>query len=141
MKTQTITRENLRLIHDAACSAWKAKLTDYANKEPFSSTVTFTDEQVTEMFDASSETQKAVLIKAGLVLPVEETGNLFTRTLEQEDVTNLRDAGLDISICNGYADVINRSDLQHKALVLYSGEVILHKTSCGSTVIEFKKKS
>jgi len=69
-KTQTITKENLGKIHDVACTEWKAIITGYANADPFSSTVTLTDDQVKTMFKESNSDQTKVLIDAGLVKPI-----------------------------------------------------------------------
>ena len=63
MKTITISKVNLKKIHDVACSTWKTKLEGYANRNPFDSEVELTDSEVNEMFDASDEKQTKVLNK------------------------------------------------------------------------------
>ena len=60
---QIITKENLKKIHDVACSTWKAKLTQYAIRNPFGNEVELTSDEVNEMFDASDEKQSKVLNK------------------------------------------------------------------------------
>jgi hypothetical protein len=63
MKNQSISKENLKKIHDVACSTWQAKLEVYAKREPFSSEVELTSAEVNEMFEASDEKQSKVLNK------------------------------------------------------------------------------
>ena len=60
---QIITKENLKKIHDVACSTWKEKLTQYAIRNPFGKEVELTSDEVNEMFDASDEKQSKVLNK------------------------------------------------------------------------------
>jgi hypothetical protein len=65
--TQTISRKNLGLIHDVACSTWKSTIEDWMKEQGvFLDEYTLTEEQVDKMFIASSDTQKTVLVKAGL---------------------------------------------------------------------------
>jgi hypothetical protein len=61
MKAQTITKENLKKIHDVACTTWKSKLEAYANRKPFDCEVELTGEEIEEMFAASDSNQKQVL--------------------------------------------------------------------------------
>lgn len=61
MKNYTITREQLKKIHDVACFDWKEKITEYAVKNPFGDTIEFTQTEVDEMFKAASLSQTAVL--------------------------------------------------------------------------------
>ena len=63
MKTQTITKENLKKIHDVACNDWKKKLEGYANRKPFDSEIELTEDEIDEMFAASDANQKQVLSK------------------------------------------------------------------------------
>jgi len=58
MKAQTITKENLKKIHDVACTTWKSKLEAYANRKPFDCEVELTGEEIEEMFAASDSNQK-----------------------------------------------------------------------------------
>ena len=60
---QIITKENLKKIHDVACSTWKEKLTQYAIRNPFGNEVELTSDEVNEMFDASDEKQSKILNK------------------------------------------------------------------------------
>ena len=65
--TQTISRKNLGLIHDVACSTWKSTIECWMKEQGvFLDEYTLTEEQVDKMFIASSDTQKTVLVKAGL---------------------------------------------------------------------------
>jgi hypothetical protein len=63
MKTQTITKKNLKKIHDVACDTWKKKLEGYANRKPFDSEIELTEDEIDEMFGASDANQKQVLSK------------------------------------------------------------------------------
>ena len=65
--TQTISRKNLGLIHDVACSTWKSTIEDWMKEQGvFLDEYTLTEEQVDKMFMSSNDTQKTVLVKAGL---------------------------------------------------------------------------
>jgi len=67
MPTQKITREAFESIYNVACSTWQGKLESFvADQGLFKKEYTLTEEQVDEMFKASSSEQKAVLVKAGL---------------------------------------------------------------------------
>jgi hypothetical protein len=61
MKTNEITKDQLKQIHDVACSGWKAKIIEFAARNPFGNTVEFTSEEVAEMFKASDNKQTEVL--------------------------------------------------------------------------------
>ena len=64
---QTISRKNLGLIHDVACSTWKSTIEDWMKEQGvFLDEYTLTEEQVDKMFMSSNDTQKTVLVKAGL---------------------------------------------------------------------------
>lgn len=63
MKSQKITKENLKAIYDVACSGWKTKIEQYAIKNPFSNEVELTNTEIEEMFNASDDKQKKVLLK------------------------------------------------------------------------------
>ena len=60
---QTITKTNLKAIHDIACASWKTKLTNYANRQPFDSEVKLEQSEIDEMYSASDAAQKKVLDK------------------------------------------------------------------------------
>jgi hypothetical protein len=61
MKTNEITKDQLKQIHDVACSGWKAKIIEFAARNPFGNTVEFTSEEIAEMFKASDNKQTKVL--------------------------------------------------------------------------------
>lgn len=63
MNNQTITRENLKEIHNVACSSWKTKLENYAKRNPFDNEIYFTQEEINEMIQASDAAQVKVLKK------------------------------------------------------------------------------
>jgi hypothetical protein len=68
--TQTISRKNLGLIHDIACSTWKSTIEDWMKEQGvFLEEYTLQNKTVSQMFKDSSETQKATLLKAGLTNP------------------------------------------------------------------------
>ena len=56
MKT-TITKTELKRIHDIACDTWKSKIVEYAKRNPFGDTIEFTEKEVKEMISASTEKQ------------------------------------------------------------------------------------
>lgn len=60
MKTQ-ITREQLKSIHDIACTDWKKKIINFGNKHTFSETITFTEKEVEEMVSACNSEQLLVI--------------------------------------------------------------------------------
>src|ERR1035437_1439630 len=62
-KNQTISRSNLELIHNIACSSWKGKLLEYAKRSPFENEISFSQSEIDEMFKASDSKQIDVLKK------------------------------------------------------------------------------
>ena len=61
MKKQSITRVQLKEIHDVACSGWQKKIEEFAQRNPFGDTIEFTDKEVQEMFDAATPSQLEVI--------------------------------------------------------------------------------
>lgn len=57
----SITREQLKSIHDVACGGWKEKITEYAGRNPFGDTITFTQAEVDIMVKAATTNQLPVL--------------------------------------------------------------------------------
>lgn len=60
MKT-TITRTELKAIHDIACNDWKTKLAKYASKDPFNDNIEFTQTQIQEMIQACTTAQLPIV--------------------------------------------------------------------------------
>ncbi len=63
MKSQIISRINLKEIHNVACSNWKTKLEDYAKRNPFEDEISLTQIEIDEMFKASDASQIKILKK------------------------------------------------------------------------------
>lgn len=61
MEKQIITRENLKAIHDVACTNWKTKLEDYARRNPFNPEIELTKAEIDEMFKVSDASQIKIL--------------------------------------------------------------------------------
>lgn len=57
----TVSKEDLKKIHDIACNNWKAKIIDYANSNPFGNYVELTASEVDVMFTAATKEQLPVL--------------------------------------------------------------------------------
>lgn len=57
----SITREQLKSIHDVACGGWKEKITEYAKRNPFGLMIEFTQAEVDTMFKAATPPQLPVL--------------------------------------------------------------------------------
>lgn len=57
----SITREQLKSIHNVACGGWKEKITEYAKRNPFGDMIEFTLSEIAAMFKASDNTQIKVL--------------------------------------------------------------------------------
>jgi hypothetical protein len=89
----TIKKSELKEIYDVACDTWQTKIAKYATREPFGDTVDFTEEEVFEMFRASTSSQLPVLnkifgerkekidfdkIKTGSVVMLKHTGQHCT---------------------------------------------------------------
>lgn len=53
--------EELKKIHDVACSTWQGKITALANRNPFGDSVELTQHEIDEMFKAADSKQKIVL--------------------------------------------------------------------------------
>lgn len=58
----TITRQELKEIHDIVCQDWKTKLENYAKANPFSESISFTEEQIQEGISACNSEQ-LILVK------------------------------------------------------------------------------
>jgi hypothetical protein len=58
----TITREQLKEIHDIACYDWKARIENIAKSQPFGD-IELSDTQVKEMRDAATDAQKPTIEK------------------------------------------------------------------------------
>jgi hypothetical protein len=63
MSNQTITRDNLKEIHNIACARWKTKLEGYAKRNPFDNDISFSQSEVDEMLKSSDAAQIKVLRK------------------------------------------------------------------------------
>lgn len=61
--SQTISKANLKAIHDVACNGWKSKIEDYAKRKPFDDEIELSQNEVDEMYNASDSKQKKVLDK------------------------------------------------------------------------------
>lgn len=61
MKKYTITRIQLKEIHDISCVSWKSKIQTYTLRNPFGNTFEFTQAEVNEMFKAATTRQKPFL--------------------------------------------------------------------------------
>lgn len=73
MKNQSVTRQDLQTLYNAACSTWKANITNYANRiSPFENSLELTTEEIIAIFKAATSSQKEVLKSVGLVEPVPE---------------------------------------------------------------------
>lgn len=59
----TITRQELKEIHNIVCQDWKTKLENYAKTDPFSETVSFTEKQIQEVIAACSSAGQTILVK------------------------------------------------------------------------------
>lgn len=114
-QSQTITREQLKAIFDVACTTWKNKITKFAERiGVFENTVTFSNDEVTAMFEASSASQKEVLISSGLVLPVKDNSVDLSSFIGQE----LGNSTIDVPIWIGN-HVAEEQGLQHKCFGLH----------------------
>lgn len=58
----TVTKEQLKEIHDVACDSWKSKIEKYTLRNPFGNTIEFKQIEINEMFEAATATQKPVLV-------------------------------------------------------------------------------
>lgn len=59
--THTISKKQLKEIHDVACYDWKSKIKAYASEDPFSDIIAFTEAEVKAMFDTATPEQRVVL--------------------------------------------------------------------------------
>lgn len=57
----TVSKENLKKIHDIACGSWQAKIIEYASSNPFGNYVELTTSEVDVMFTAATKEQLPVL--------------------------------------------------------------------------------
>lgn len=105
-KKYTITREQLKSIHDIACLEWKNKLKVMVQNDPFSIKLKLTEKQVEEMFKAATKEQLPLLkmifvdyqpgIKLALhtqYISVSHDSTEFLLTSEYEWETRLTESG------------------------------------------------
>lgn len=100
MKKQSITREQLKEIHDIACSTWKTQLEKYGSRNPFSSTIEFSNEEVLEMFKTATVDQLPTIKR------------LFTKPVE-----NKIDVGNNKAIINGGYIMVMSTNAFSNALI------------------------
>jgi hypothetical protein len=60
---QSISRQGLKELYDAACGIWKAKLTAIASQSPWHDYIILNDKFIVEMFKAADNKQRDVLLK------------------------------------------------------------------------------
>jgi len=92
MKKQSITRAQLKEIHDVACSGWRKKIEEFAQRNPFGDTIEFTDKEVQEMFDAATPSQLEVIKR------------LFKKPFKDINLHDGEVDGLDVFRINGDSD-------------------------------------
>jgi len=92
MKKQSITRAQLKEIHDIACSGWQKKIEEFAQRNPFGDTIEFTDKEVQEMFDAATPSQLEVIKR------------LFKKPFKDINLHDGKVDGLEIFKRNGDSD-------------------------------------
>jgi hypothetical protein len=57
----TVSKEDLKKIHDIACNDWKGQIIEYANSNPFGNYVELTVGEIDAMFKAATKDQLPVL--------------------------------------------------------------------------------
>lgn len=62
MKT-TITRSELKEIHDIVCQDWQETIKTYASRNPFQDTIEFTEKEIEDGLNACSKPEHSILIK------------------------------------------------------------------------------
>ena len=60
MKT-TITKTELKRIHDIACETWRNKIVEYTERNPFGDTIDFSEKEIQEMVSASTVKQLPIV--------------------------------------------------------------------------------
>lgn len=149
MEKFTISRSDMQLIYNIACSSWQPKITaltkTYADSV-FGDTITLPKEKVEEMFKAASATQLKTL---KLVFPnysKEGDKNVFIKDPTSDQVHDLNNA-LEALIPNYRVEMakaapgkIGKPELTNRALYVSSFiKVIVHDVE-GSSIIEFVAK-
>lgn len=61
MKTQKLSRQGLKEIHEVACGNWKEKLLTYGSRNPFEDYVELSNKEVNEMFKACDAKQRTIV--------------------------------------------------------------------------------
>lgn len=61
MQKLTVKKSEFKKVHNVACPTWQTKCKEYASKDLFSDVITFTQQQVDEMFDAAQSHQLPIL--------------------------------------------------------------------------------
>jgi len=109
---QNIRLTGLKKIYGVACSTWKNRITNeiLSKKDPFSDQVSIPGSLVAEMFKASSDSQRGILIEAGLQEPGKKSPYLELNASINPD---LRVADINIG-SNSYRLLIGNSIVEEE---------------------------
>lgn len=135
--TVTIRVSDLKKVHDVACESWKKKIERMV--KPFEDAVTLTNEQVVEMFDAATKSQREVL---GQVFGERFSDSLFNFGYEhtinvriQEGPMHIREAFATDNNCHkeiGFNEM-------YTPVIVINGQEIKLETGRNGAYIKFKK--
>lgn len=124
MESQSITKVNLKSIHDVACPAWKSKIEEYAKRDLFSDSIELTQKEVDEMFEASDDKQKSILNKF-----LNKSKNLLDEINSFEDackVLKIKDSENEINILKSLS-----TPNKFKMIAFYKLEIIIRALNNG----------
>jgi hypothetical protein len=124
MKTQSISRSDLKQIHNVACDGWKTKIEKLASRNAFGDLIELSQAEVDEMFEASDEKQTKVLSK------------FFKKsTSKVDEINSFEDACAVLEITDS-KDVIEKlsllpSSMSRRLIALYKLETIIKALNDG----------
>lgn len=135
--TTTISVSDLKKIHDVACDSWKKKIERMV--KPFEDAVTLTNEQVVEMFDAATKSQREVL---GQVFGEHFSDSLFNFGYEHTINTRIQEGPMHIreafATDNNCHKEIGFNEMYTPVIVI-NGQEIKLETGRNGAYIKFKK--
>lgn len=124
MKNQSISKANLKKIHDVACSSWKTKIEGFAKRDLFGDEVELTQNEINEMFEASDEKQVKILSKF-----LTKSKDLIEEINSFEDacrVLGIEDSKSEINILESLS-----TPTKHKLIAFYKLEIIIRALNNG----------
>jgi len=124
MKSQTISKLNLKKIHTVACTDWKRIIESYASRDLFSDSIELTQIEIDRMFEVCTQEQFPILKKF-----LKRTESLIDEINSFEDACEklgITDSENEINILNSLS-----TPNKFKLIAFYKLEIIIRALNNG----------